>query len=51
MEKMYEVYLVKKSTYYIDAESEQEALDRAIELFDSKGFDECEVTETGACDW
>lgn len=47
---MYEVYLERANTYHIDAESEQEALDKAIKLFDCEGFDDWEIAEIGACD-
>lgn len=41
--KEYEVYVMKKATYLIKAESEEHALDIADEYLQERDFDECEV--------
>jgi hypothetical protein len=43
MIKLYEVYVKKEATYYIEAESEEEALDIADEWLNERTFDDYEI--------
>lgn len=45
MTKLYKVHVLKEATYYIETETDAEALDLADEWLNERDFDYCSIEE------
>ena len=46
MTKLYKIYVKKEASYYVKAESEEEALNIADEWLNERDFDDYEIEES-----